>query len=447
MIRKLMAGCTVDFDGFYTGDCLPAVADINSEENRRGDFAGYHSVDYDYKSSRKDQQFSGMVAKFVDSQDVIPCHLLYALQKKKPYLNFGGYQLTRIIMADEAMVWIDTKGQSAIICLVGQNIAQNSAHLIDDLNIAGATANQACQLRLARVGEELIRKVKEFDVDEIILCGYSLGGSAVACIGEQATRGIIFNGGAPVTNSSRPVPSNCKVYHIVGDILSTHFLSAKRIYLVETDKPRKQDSKNFQTDGIQWFDIGYYHAMDRFMDYGGPYEIVGPQFEQNSLENYFFFKSGELSDVGATIAGILSVNFNFRKKMQMMICSNPVPGSYASRGCAEGGPDLGDKIIGGVFGGLVGGLAGAASTGGPGAIPGAAAGAAAGVELATGEKGILDLINPDIGKTVVNVGEKFVEGASALDALNNAPGKFTGEVAYEESPYFGDSLVVKPRIK
>lgn len=438
-----MAGCQTDFDGFITGECVAPPVDVDSEENIRGDFAGYHSVDYNYKSTRMDKQNFDRVADFIDTEDALPLRLLYNLQKKTPWESFAQYRLTRIVLSDEALVYMTADGATAVILLVGQNIATNSQHLVDDLNIAGATANQACQLRLARVGMELIDKVKSYGTKEIILCGYSLGGAAVACICDKATRGIIFNGGAPPSNSPRPVPDNCKVYHIVGDLLSTHYMKAKRIYLVETLTPREQDDTHLQTDGIQWYDIGYYHDMDRFMDHGGPYRIVSPQFEQNSLENYFFFKMGEGSDVLGAIAGIVSVNFNFRRKIQLQICSNPVPGSYPSRGCKEGGPTVFDKAAGALLGGFLGGAISAIPTGGAGALAGASAGAAAGLSLASGEKGVLDLINPDFGKAAVDLGEAVVSGASQLDAFNNKKGGFTSKIRYDNPKPQMDRLVVK----
>jgi len=416
---------------------------IFRDEPLRGDYQGPKARDYRYGSTRLDKSNLNRPAAFVDSEDHIALTLIYSLQKKVPLQTYQSYSLTGIVLSDEALVWMKEDGSSAIVCLVGQNIATNSQHLIDDLNIAGATANETCQLRLVRVGMEIIQKLKSFDVPEIILCGYSLGGSAVGCLSEKATRGIIFNGGAPPSNSARPVADNCKVYHIVGDILSTHFIRAKRIYLVETLQFREQTETDLQTDGIQWFDVAYYHDMDRFMDFGGPFKIVTPQFEQNSLENYLFFKTGEISDALGAVAGLISVNFNFRRKLQIQVCSNPIPGSYSSRACEEGGPSIADKIAGAAIGGLIGGTVASLPTAGTGVVAGASAGAAAGAALASGEKGILDLINPDFGKTVVDVGEAFVKGASALDEFNNSKGGFTGKIQYEGKKPVMDRLVLR----
>lgn len=445
-----MAGYQMDFDGNFIGDYKPVVQPPTKEEeeiNRRGDFAGYKSVDYDSVSMRKSGTWNGMVAPYVYPEDVLPFQLLYSLQKKKPWKRFAGYTLSNLIISNEAMVW--TKDDEAIICLVGQNIAKDSSHLIDDLNVAGATSNEACQLRLARIGKELIQQLSH-DYSDIILCGYSLGGTTVACLSsmKQVLRGIVFNGGAPPSNAPRPVPTNCTVYHIMGDILSTHFMECERIYLIESDRRRQQTMQVLQTDGVQWYDIAYYHDIDRFLDFGLPWELVSPQYEQNSLENYFFFKSGEAIDVLGTVAGIVSVQFNFRKKIQLQICKNPIPGSYSSRGCAEGGPTATDKIIGGVLGAGAGGIAAALGTGGTAVVPAAIAGATTGVALATGEKGILDVINPDLAKTAVDVGEKFVQGASALDSINTNKGVFTGKIVDEgDRNVFGTTggLVVKPR--
>ena len=445
-----MVGYEMDFDGNFINDYKPVVKPPTRGEeeiNRRGDFAGYKTVDYDYQSFRKTGIWNGMVAPFVDSEDVLPFQLLYSLQRKKPWRQFGGYKLLDLVLSNEVMVW--AKDDEAIICFVGQNIAKDSAHLIDDLNVAGATTNEACQLRLARIGKEIIDQVY-LKYPYITICGYSLGGTTVGCLAtnEKVDRGIIFNGGAPPSNASRPTPFNCTVYHIVGDILSTHFIECNRIYLVESERRRDQTPQTLQTDGIQWYDIAYYHDLDRFLDYGIPWELVTPQFEQNSLENYFFFKSGEASDILGTVAGIASVHFNFRRKIQLQICQNPIPGALSSRGCAEGGPDLSDKIIGGVLGAGAGGIAAALGTAGTAVVPAAAAGAATGMALATGEKGILDVINPDLGKAAVDLGEKFVQGASALDSINTNKGKFTGTIVGDEDRnVFGSTqgLVVKPK--
>lgn len=399
----------------------------------------------DSRSSRKNKQWSGMVAPFVNGDDIIPCQLLYSLVKKKAWKKFGGFTLSNIVLSDEILVW--TKGNEAIMCLAGQNIAKNSQHLIDDLNVAGATTNDACQLRLARVGEDLISKLQDY---QITICGYSLGGTTVGCLSAKVFRGIIFNGGAPPTNAPRPSPTNCTVYHIVGDLLSTHFVECKRIYLLESDYRKDQTDTQLQVDGIQWTDVGYYHDMDRFMDYGSPWQFVSPQFEQNSLENYFFFRPGDAIDVLGTIAGALSVEFNFKRKIQLQICRNPIPGSAPSRGCNEGGPNEADKLAGKVIGAAAGGISGLLGTGGAAVIPGAVAGAAAGEALTTQEKGILDFINPEIGRKVVDVGQKLVQGASALDQMNNSQGKFTGRIVGDgDRNAFGGygGLVTKPFLK
>ena len=446
--------CTTDVDGFVIGNCdAPKVYEDKlqdgvvitaDEQNRRGDFAGYKTVDYNWKSDRQQGTFTGMVASFIDAEDVVAVQLCYSLQKKRPVRSFAGYKLSNIIRSDELMVWI--KEDTAIVCLVGQNIAKTPSHLVDDLNLVGIAGNETCQLRLSRYGKRAISMCKEQGVKEIVVIGYSLGGSATACICEDATRGIVLNGGAPPSNSARPVPSNCKVYHIVGDILSTHFMKSTRIYFEESRTFREQTEEKLQIDGVQWMDVGYYHSIDRFMDYSMRWRIVSPQFEQNSLENYFFFKTGDLIDVAGSVAGLLSVEFNFKRKIQLQICKNPIPGAYSSKGCREGGPTETDRLIGGAVGGILGGAAGYATTGGPGTVPGAIAGATAGQELATGEKGILDFINPEIGKKVVQAGEIVSKGAQQLDSFNNGEGSFTGTVV-DDSNMFGDRGGLVKRIK
>jgi hypothetical protein len=455
-----MAGCTTDVDGFVIGDCRPpgapanydknnpqdvkaAMDAMNSEQNRRGDFAGYKTKDYVYTSDRKTGTANGMVAPFIDAEDVIPCRLVRDLGAKEPLQSFGGYKLTRIVLSDEALVYMKEDGSSAIICLVGQNFFKNYQHLFDDLNVAGLSNNASCNLRLVRVGTELVNKVKEFGIPEIIIAGFSLGGASAACIANLVTRIVLFNPGAPVTNNVRVLPANGKAYHIVGDFISTHFTGEKRIYLEETDSFRSQTDADLQTDGIQWKDFAYYHSMDRFMDYGLAYKIVDAQFEQNSLENYFFFKGQDLVDIAAKVAGILSVNFNIPRKLQLMICSNPIPGAEASRGCKEGGADDFEKALGTIIGGAAGGAVAHVTTAGVGTVGGATAGAAAGLALATGEKGILDIINPEIGKKASEYGSKLVEGISALDQINNDAGAFKSKIQYETPNAYTDGLVIR----
>ena len=85
-------------------------------------------------------------------------------------------------------------------------------------------------------------------------------------------------------------------------------------------------------------------------------------------------------------------------------------------------------------------------TGGAGFIPGAAGGASAGVAVASGEKGLLDLINPDLTKTVADLGEAVVSGASALDSVNTQKGGFSGKIQYDSpQPQKMDRLVQRVR--
>lgn len=390
---------------------------------------------YDDRSERRNKAWNGMAAPFVEKEDQIPLLLLHSLQKKKPWRNYQGFQLLDIIQSDEIMVWADEV--DALICFVGQNMAKNKEHLIDDLNIAGVAGKESCALRLARVGKEIIDQVHEMG-KVITLCGFSLGGATVACLVDdpRIDRGVIFNPGAPLTNAPRVTPKKCTAYHIVGDIISTHFTECTRIYLLEAYVRVNQSNRWLQSDGIQWMDVPYYHDLDRFLDLSAPYEIVDAQFEQNSLENFLFFKRGNFFDIFASIAGALSVEFNFRRKLQLQICSNPVPGATPSRGCKEGGPKDIDKVIGGVLGAAVGAGAALFGTGGTALVPATAGGAAAGQALATGEKGLLDLFQPDIVRKAVDVKDKIIQGASDIQAMNTSKGVWTSQIVEGPPPEF-----------
>lgn len=404
------------------------------EEERGGSLFGRDKY-YDDRSVRQNKSWNGMAAPFVDKEDQIPLLLLHSLQTKKPWRNYQGFQLLDIIQSDEIMVWADEI--DAIICFVGQNIATNSQHLIDDLNVAGIVSKSACQLRLVKVGKKLIDQVFEMGL-VVTLCGYSLGGSTVGCLSDnpKVDRGITFNAGAPLTHAPRLTPSNCTDYHIVGDILSTHFTQSVRIYLIEAYVRSNQTDKDLQRDGIQWLDVAYYHSLDRFLDLSAPYEIVNAQFEQNSLENYLFFKRGDVFDVLGSIAGILSSKFNFRRKLQTLLCSNPIPGAVSSLGCEELESGSVDKLLGGVVGGLAGLGASLVTTGGANMGPATVGGASIGASILSGKKGILDYISPDLISTVEDVGEQIVDGAYMLDTINTKKGVWTSQIVEGPPPEF-----------
>jgi hypothetical protein len=396
------------------------------------------------KSLRQNKEWNGMVAPFVDSQDVLAFQLLYSLNQKKPWRAFAGYALSPVVTSDEIMVW--TKDETAVICIAGQNIATNSQHLIDDFSVVGISDKDVCALRLAQIAKDVINKISK-NFKEIIVCGYSLGGTIVGCVADLVTRGVIFNGGAPPTNAPRTTPQNCTVYHIVGDILSTHFVSAKRIYLVETQSVVEQSARSIQVDGINWMDVGYYHSLERYLDLSAPYKIVTSQFEQNSIENFFYLASAPAVDLAMGVAGAASSAFNIQRKLQDIVTQNPIPGASVSRTSEQSQPKEVEKIVGKVIGGTVGAVKGFLTQGPSGIISGAAEGAEAGGDVATGKKGILDVINPEIGKNISMAAEKITQGANNLTELNTGSGKFTGTiVSGNDRNVLGtrSGLVVKP---
>lgn len=397
-------------------------------------------------SQRQNKEYTGRVASFIDPQHEIPVQLIYSLQRKQPLRRYGEFALTNIVKSDEAMVYITKDGSKAILCLVGQNIAKNSQHLIDDLNIAGITGGDQCELRLKSVAESAIKTIKGFGVPDITCIGYSLGGSTTGCVAELVTRTIILNGGAPPTNQPRPTPANCTCYHIVGDVLSTHWTEAKRIYLeeVKPDANLALVDQYFQIDAVRWTDVGYYHDMDRFMDYQSPYRVVDAQFEQNSLVNYLYYNK-DMVNFGSGVAGGISSAFNVIAKLKAIICKNPIPGAAEGEACSS--EDTAGKIAGGAFGGLIGGIAGSLA-GGVGAQAGASAGATVGSKLLTGKTGLIDEYLPEVSKKITEAQVAATDYAKDLQSGNTGQGVFTGKIIDNDPTAvnaFTDGLVLRRR--
>ena len=119
-------------------------------------------------------------------------------------------------------------------------------------------------------------------------------------------------------------------------------------------------------------------------------------------------------DIGGALT---SQALNPFKRIQKIICSNPIPGSQASRSCQEAGPEVGIQIVGAAIGGTLGAATGLFTTAGTLSAPAAAVGAGAGLAVASGEKGLFDFI-PGV-TDAINGGITAVSKTSP-DVLNAA---------------------------
>ena len=364
---------------------------------------------------RQDSAGSGGVGIFIDPDDAVALQLVKSLYGT-PTPNYAGYILQGL--GDESTrAWIDDQ-DTVIVVVKGTSFNTDKAfsNILDDLQL---TITGGCNLAAVSSASAVLDDIIAAGYTDITITGHSLGGAAAFCLGAKypSTKVVTFNAAAPPTQSTTG-PPNSKAYHIVGDIISSHYAApvSKRIYLVESGIQYDQTPTQLQVDGIVWDDVGYYHAIERFFDHGREFRIVDAQFEQNALEN-FAFRDTLLATVVDIGGALTSQALNPFKRIQKIICSNPIPGSQASRSCREAGPEVGIQIAGAAIGGALGAATGLFTTAGTLSAPAAAVGAGAGLAVASGEKGLFDFI-PGV-TDAINGGITAVSKTSP-DVLNAA---------------------------
>jgi len=338
---------------------------------------------------RTDAPGSGGIASFIDQEDAITLQLVKNLYGTP--VSYAGYELQGL--GDESTrAWINSADE-VIVVVKGTSFQTDKAlsNILDDLQIA---VSGGCNLAAVASATNVLDDIIEAGYTDITIAGHSLGGAAAFCLGTKypQTKIVTFNAAAPPTQSTAG-PPNSKAYHIVGDIISSHVGApiVKRIYLVESGLQYDQTPTQLQVDGVIWDDVAYYHTIERFFDHGREFKIVTAQFEQNSLENFAF--KDTLLATAVDIAGALSSQaLNPFKRIQKLICSNPIPGSQSSRSCKEAGPEVGIQIAGGAIGGALGAVTGLFTSAGALSAPAAVVGAGAGLAVASGEKGLFDFI-------------------------------------------------------
>lgn len=111
--------------------------------------------------------------------------------------------------------------------------------------------------------------MKHLNVKRVIFAGHSLGGTAAFCLAGKYTnsRAVCFNPGAAPTNpvTSGPGPGRAHVYHIVGDIISTHIGSNAALV------------RRVKIQGIGFGSIEAHSSTNIFTD--RPWTLVGPTEE------------------------------------------------------------------------------------------------------------------------------------------------------------------------
>lgn len=149
-------------------------------------------------------------------------------------------------------VWRQVTGPCATY-LVGfraTGIGQSGAFqdLADDAIVGGYNLKKtSCELNITGEGARILRVLIEqmgVAANQILLCGYSLGGTAALCLGAQfpGSRVISLAGGAPPTFPLRtgPGPALATHYTIVGDLISSH-VDPRAARIVRVDKGYNND--------------------------------------------------------------------------------------------------------------------------------------------------------------------------------------------------------------
>ena len=115
--------------------------------------------------------------------------------------------------------------------------------LADDAVVGGYNLSKtSCQINIVSEGRRVLdRLINQLAVvpSQILVAGYSLGGTAALCLGSQfpGVRAVSFSGGAPPTFPLRtgPGPSRATHYTVVGDLISSH-VDPRAARIIRVDK-------------------------------------------------------------------------------------------------------------------------------------------------------------------------------------------------------------------
>jgi len=301
-------------------------------------------------------------ASWIDEEDWIVLDLCTSLYTD-PIKEKDGWEMTD--STESVSVW--QKGDDAIVGVMGTSAKTGLSNILDDAALAGIVDN-SCDLSVVNQAAALISKLPG---KSITVGGHSLGGAAAFCLAHRfpVKRAVAFNGGAPPTGGGlKGTGQNCRFYHIVGDIISTH-----------VDDSTAKVSRIKLEGSVNWTNTTYYHSTLRFFE-NKSYRDWTAQAEQNSLVDYIYNQSPTAFFL--TLAtGLLTKELN-KDRIREIICKNPIPGTKAD--C----PDIynsGRNVLS-LAGGLVGGF-----FGGP---AGLVAGAKLGYDIGGGS-GLLDILAPD----------------------------------------------------
>lgn len=205
----------------------------------------------------------------------------------KPLEQYDGWELVN----RQKRIGVYRKGDAYIVVFRG---TQDTQDAIDDLGVAGV---KAIPVSLIREGREILANLR---TKNVTVTGHSLGGYAAQTLAEEFDlKSVVFNPAAPASDPPKIGSGKDKsfVYHIVGDLISTH-----------TD-PNKNTILRVDY-GLDYTNTLKAHGMNMFMRQPGVLP-KGSLTAQQEDERYNLFTS----------AGVASGSAYFS------LLNKPIPGS------------------------------------------------------------------------------------------------------------------------
>jgi hypothetical protein len=285
-------------------------------------------------------------------QDRLAAALAISMYEPNPVYEAAGFSL----MGYSPHVSSWTQGETAMVAIRGTSIGKRGGlqDLLDDYNIAFGVG---CDLELVKEARDVLNELAAGGITRFILSGHSLGGRAAICLGNfpGVVNVVALNPGAPLLNPDYANTEIGTTYHIVGDIISTH------VYGMDVVRIKTREV-------IDWLDP-FFHSSKRFLA-SQEWEIVGPQYEQDQLQDFFLKSSRaklELISIGTSF-----FYDGWFQAMKDGMCTTPIPGAKVDEAlCAH------SRVIDSaqrVSAALVGFIIGFAFGGPDGAVSGVKAG-------------------------------------------------------------------------
>ena len=156
-------------------------------------------------------------------------------------------------------------------------------------------------------------------ISGIIFAGHSLGGTAAFCLTAQISdsRGIGLNAGAAPTNPVINGPgSRFTMYHIFGDLISSH-MSETAANVVRVQK------------GAREFGSLWPHAAKRILKSDGYWMYSNPDEEDRAYQDWGKTYKPGYSIIAPAVAMAKYLAF---LKIRDVVNKSPIPGSWRSRG-------------------------------------------------------------------------------------------------------------------